>query len=168
MKQAECNETNNENKSKNCENSSTTQNDCVASSPIDFEIRQIEEEKFLNLERLDLLGISNIFDSYATKKTYATGFINLALIATNFTQLKHLLALNYPNFSFTNIIVLACVIISLFMQVVVGIVLVYLAKHGEFFDAQKRSQLIRKNNMVTLMILAISIINVFINVFINV
>jgi hypothetical protein len=54
------------------------------------------------------------------------------------------------------------------MQIVVGVALVYLAKHGEFFDAQKRRQLIRKNNLVTLMILAVSIINVFINVFINV
>lgn len=51
---------------------------------------------------------------------------------------------------------------------VAGVVLVFLAKNSEFIDEEKREQLIRSNNFVTLLIVTISVINVFINVFLNV
>lgn len=135
----------------------------------EFEIRKIEEMKFLNLNNVDLHGLSNIFDSYATKKTYAAGFFNLALIATNFTQLKHLINLNNNDLYTTlNMVILTSVCLSLLLQVVVGVVLVFLAKSGEFIEDVQREKLIKNNNAVTLLILTISIINVFINVFLNV
>ena len=114
-------------------------------------------------------SISNLFDSYATKKTYATGFFNLALIANNFSQLIHLLSLEQPSlFCILNISIMVLVCVSLFLQVVVSGVLIYLARSGEFLEENQRAKLIRKNNMVTFLIIAISVINVLINVFLNV
>lgn len=121
------------------------------------------------MENMDLHGLVHIFDSYATKKTFATSFFNLALIATNFTQLKHLISISQTGELGTlNTVILLCVIISLVLQVVVGAVLVFLAKNREFIDDEKRDQLIRSNNTVTLLIVTVSILNVFINVFLNV
>lgn len=80
-----------------------------------------EKQKFLNLQRTDLDGLVNMFDSYATKKTYAAGFFNLALIATNFTQLKQLIELvtvGADSLSVINIVVLMFVSMSLLLQVV--------------------------------------------------
>jgi hypothetical protein len=129
-----------------------------------------ETQKFIDFNGIDIRGLSNIFDKYATKKTYATGFFNLALIATNFTQLKQILASTstLESISVTNAVVLASVCVSLLLQLVLIVVLVILAKHGEFYDEEKREQLIRGNNAVTLIVLTISILNVFINVFLNV
>lgn len=129
-----------------------------------------ENMKFIDLGQIDIRGLSNIFDSYATRKTYATGMFNLALIATNFTQMKHIIAVtpSLGQLSITNGILLIFVCVSLLLQLLLNIILVFLAKHGEFYDEEKREQLIKSNNAVTLIVLAISIINVFINVFLNV
>ena len=67
-----------------------------------------------------------------------------------------------------NIIILAFVSLSLVLQFLVAVALVFLAKNGEFIDEDKRNQLIRNNNGVTVLVLIISIINIFINVFISV
>jgi hypothetical protein len=136
----------------------------------DMEVERAENQKFIDLGTLDLKGLSNIFDAYATKKTYATGLFNLALIATNFTQLKQIITstATLDQLSITNSVVLASVCISLLFQLLLVVVLVILAKHGEFYDDEKREQLIKGNNLVTLLVLAISVINVFINVFLNV
>jgi hypothetical protein len=135
----------------------------------DFEIAKVEETRFLNIEKIDMETISSLFDSYATKKTYATGFFNLALIANNFSQLIHLLSLDQPSlFCIVNISIMVLVCISLLLQVVVSAVLIYLARSGEFLEENQRAKLIRKNNIVTFLIIAISVINVLINVFLNV
>jgi hypothetical protein len=136
----------------------------------DFDKEKAETQKFIDFNGLDIKGLSNIFDKYATKKTYATGAFNLALIATNFTQLKQILtaSASLNTMSVTNAVVLACICVSLILQLVLIFVLVILAKHGEFYDEEKREQLIRGNNAVTLIVLTVSILNVFINVFLNV
>ena len=41
-------------------------------------------------------------------------------------------------------------------------------KQSEFIDDDKRAQLIRGNNWVTVFVLAIAVLNIFINVFVNV
>lgn len=117
---------------------------------------------------MDVRTLSNVFDSYATKKTFATGFFNLALIATNFKDLKELLMIQHANgWSNLQMTLLTLVCLSLVLQFIVGVVLVFLAKNGEFIDREKREILIRKNNLATLLVLAISIINVFINIFLH-
>ena len=135
----------------------------------DIQVEKAEVQKFLDFNGLDIKGLSNIFNTYATKKTYATGFFNLALIATNFTQLKQIIAASsIAPLSVTNVILLSSICISLLLQLILVVVLVFLAKNGEFYDNEKREQLIRRNNAVTLIVLTISVINVFINIFLNV
>lgn len=70
-------------------------------------------------------------------------------------------------FTSINIVILTFVCLSLVLQFLVAVVLVFLAKSGEFIDEEKRNQLIRNNNGVTILVLIISIINIFINVFIS-
>jgi hypothetical protein len=123
------------------------------------------------IPEMDLKALTNIFNSYATKKTVATGFFNLALVATNFAQMKALIAPTggrVPVWNALNIVCMTFVGLSLLLQFLVAVLLIFLAKQGEFIDEDKRNQLIRSNNITTLLVLAISIINIFINVFISV
>ena len=64
-----------------------------------------------------------------------------------------------------NIIVMVSVCLSLILQFIIGVALVYMAKEGEFIDEYKRNELIKKNNFVTLLALIISFINIFLNMF---
>jgi len=82
--------------------------------------------------------------------------------------MKQLIVLGNTSWTAINIVILSFVCLSIFLQLVVGIVLVFLAKQGEFIDEDKRNQLIRSNNGVTLLVLFVSVINIFINVFISV
>jgi ABC-type sugar transport system permease subunit len=114
--------------------------------------------------------IAGIFNSFATKKTFSTGLFNIALIATNVAQIKQLAAPSggrKPDWSAINIVCLVFVCISLFLQFVVGFVLAFLAKQGEFIDDDARNRLIRSNNCATILVLIISVINIFISVFIT-
>jgi hypothetical protein len=143
----------------------------------DFKIEKAHPTRLLNLnlkdiknfkplDLLDLKGLTDIFNSYATKKTYATGFFNIALVATNFAQMKQLIIKDTWNA--INIIIMTFIGLSLLLQFFVAILLVFLAKQGEFIDENKRNQLIRSNNGATILVLIISVINIFINVFISV
>lgn len=135
----------------------------------DVQIQKVEQQRFIKVKKMDMDTLIHLFDSYATKKTYATGFFNLAMIANNFVQLKEIIDLSQTQkLDVLNIIILFFVILSLVLQIVVGVVLIYLAKTSEFVDKEKRDQLIKKNNAVTFLVITISIINVFLNIFSNV
>lgn len=67
-----------------------------------------------------------------------------------------------------NIVLLFFVCLSLFLQFGVAVALVFLARRGEFIDEDKRNELIRHNNGVTILVLIISVINIFINIFLSV
>jgi len=64
-----------------------------------------------------------------------------------------------------NIVVMSFIGTSLLCQFVVALTLVIVAKESEFIDEDKRNSLIRKNNFLTLLVLFITILNIFINVF---
>ena len=72
------------------------QRDLVLES--DLKKTTTQNERFIDFSgaKMDLSALSNIFNSYATKKTFATGFFNLALVATNFAQMKQLLVAQTP------------------------------------------------------------------------
>ena len=82
--------------------------------------------------------------------------------------MKQLIVTGQTNWNALNIVLLTFVCLSLLLQFVIGIALVFLAKSGEFIDDDKRNQLIRSNNWVTILVLFVSIINIFINVFLSV
>lgn len=112
----------------------------------------------------------SLFNSFATRKTISIGFFNVALVATNVAQIKQIAkpADGTPaNWSPINIVILVFVCISLVLQFLVAIVLFLLAKAGEFIDDQARARLIRSNNLATILVLIISVINIFVNVFLN-
>jgi hypothetical protein len=87
-------------------------------------------------------------------------------VATNFAQMKQMITKN--SWIPLNIVILTFVCLSLLIQFIVATVLVFLAKEGEFIDEDKRNQLIRSNNGVTILVLIVSIINIFINIFISI
>ena len=131
----------------------------------DFRKKTVKNDRFINV---DIKGLADIFNSYATKKTIATGFFNLALVSSNFAQMKQIITVTSGKaWAPLNIVCMTFVCLSLFLQFIVAIVLVFLAKQGEFIDEDKRNQLIRSNNGVTLLVLVISIINIFLNIFIS-
>ena len=92
------------------------------------------------------------------------GFFNLALVTSNAAQMKYLIS--KAQWNGLNITMLTFVCISLLLQFVLGVLLVFLAKQGEFVDEDKRNSLIRSNNFATLLSLAITIVNIFINIFV--
>ncbi len=65
----------------------------------------------------------------------------------------------------SNILITIAISLSLIFQVIIAIILVYLAKQNEFLDERKRRGLLKCNSIVTILILIITSINVFINVF---
>jgi hypothetical protein len=119
----------------------------------------------------DIHKIVQKFDSFATRKTIATGFFNIALIATNISQIKQICAPaggRTPVWNAINIILLVFASLSLLLQFFLATILAFLAKQGEFIDETKRNQLIRSNNGATILCLVITVINIFINVFLSV
>lgn len=124
-----------------------------------------EKPRPVNMNDRDL---NKQFDSYASVKTYATGFFNLALLTTNAVQLKQLLSTTSLSSNGLNILLVTCVCLSLLLQVAVALLLIFLAKQSEFVDEEKRKTLVRGNNWATLLISTVSILNVFINIFISV
>ena len=152
-----------------------------------FQLKRIEGETFLKFENLDMDNLANIFNAFSTKKTYATGFFNLALIATNISQAKKLFMTQqqqsiFPSplnaaldtykmsLNIVDSVLIAFISVSLLLQLLVGVLLIFLARraHNDFLSEEKREDLIKSNNSITCLVLAISIINVFINIFLNV
>ena len=123
---------------------------------------------FASNQAHNLSNISRQFTSYATKKTYATGFLNIALVTTNFSQLKTIItqAEKDKYWKALSIIILVCIAISLIFQFIVAVMLIFLSRAAQFEKEEKRNQLIRNNNIATILALIISVINVFISVFI--
>lgn len=109
------------------------------------------------------------FDSYASVKTYAAGFFNIALVTTNAVQLKQLITPTPSDITDgLTILLIASVCMSILLQIIVAVILVFMAKQSEFVDDEKRDALVKSNNWATILISAVSIINVFINIFISV
>lgn len=173
------------NEENNLENSQKIENFNATVQTIDddnceLDIKKIENDKFIKLESIDLENLASIFNTFSTNKTYATGFFNLALIATNISQIKKLflkqnefkpLLDTYKiSWNVIDITLIAFVSLSLILQIFVGVLLIFLARrsHGEFLNEDKREELIKNNNSITCLVLAISIINVFINIFMNI
>ncbi|OAD59632.1 Ninjurin-1 [Eufriesea mexicana] len=101
-------------------------------------------------------------NSYAAKKTVAQGMMDIALITANANQLRYLI--EYQRESSTFYLIMSLIIISLFLQVAVGVSLIF---KGRFdIKGQSKSIQARKiNNYVVVGIFLITIINVFIAAF---
>ncbi|XP_076649483.1 ninjurin-A [Halictus rubicundus] len=98
-------------------------------------------------------------NTFAAKKTVAQGMMDVALITANANQLRYLL--EYQKESNTFVLILSLIIISLSLQVAVGISLVF---KGRFdIKGKSKSNIAHKiNNYVVVGVFLITIINVFI------
>lgn len=98
-------------------------------------------------------------NTFAAKKTVAQGMMDVALITANANQLRYLL--EYQRESNTFVLILSLIIISLSLQVAVGISLVF---KGRFdIKGKSKSNIAHKiNNYVVVGVFLITIINVFI------
>lgn len=99
---------------------------------------------------------------YQHKKTLAQGFMDLALLSANANQLRYVLESHdrHPYFYFS----LSFIIISLIIQVIVGVGLVLNSRYN-IKDQDDICKADRINNLTTVGILLITIINVFVSAF---
>lgn len=98
-------------------------------------------------------------NTFAAKKTVAQGMMDVALITANANQLRYLI--EYQRNSPTFYVILSFIIISLLLQVAVGVSLIFKGR----FDMKGMSKSInaeRINNYVVVGVFLITIINVFI------
>ncbi|XP_034172314.2 ninjurin-A [Osmia lignaria lignaria] len=101
-------------------------------------------------------------NTYAAKKTVAQGMMDVALITANANQLRYLI--EYQRYSPTFLIILSLIIISLMLQIAVGVSLIFKGR----FDIKGQSKSLnarRINNYVVVGVFLITIINVFIAAF---
>ncbi|KFV08535.1 Ninjurin-2, partial [Pterocles gutturalis] len=99
---------------------------------------------------------------YATKKSVAESMLDMALFMANVTQLKAVVEQGTSFQYYTTLIVL--ISISLFFQVVIGILLIISARLN-LNDVEKQPSLDILNNIATALVFVTVIINIFITAF---
>ena len=129
-------------------------------------IKQAEVKNFVNMEKFSINEIMDMWDMYATKKTATAGFFNIALMTSNLAQLNMKIKVQKLEYSLMDFVVVGAVLISLLLQVLAGIVMVFLGKNKLAENEKIKRMLVKNNDMVTLMVFAIFLINIFINIFI--
>ncbi|XP_011875434.1 PREDICTED: ninjurin-1-like [Vollenhovia emeryi] len=101
-------------------------------------------------------------NSYAAKKTVAQGMMDVALITANANQLRYLI--EYQRSSPTFYLIMILIIISLLLQIAVGISLIFKGRF-DIKGMSKSPSAQRINNYVVVGVFLITIINVFIAAF---
>nr|XP_010297281.1 PREDICTED: LOW QUALITY PROTEIN: ninjurin-2 [Balearica regulorum gibbericeps] len=127
--------------------------------------RMASEGENINLQgvnpHLRINGPMNI-NHYATKKSVAESMLDVALFMANVTQLKAVLEQGSSFQYYTTLIVL--ISISLFFQVIIGILLIITARLN-LNDVAKQPRLNILNNAATALIFITVILNIFITAF---
>uniref|UniRef100_A0A3B3DGG4 Ninjurin 1 n=1 Tax=Oryzias melastigma TaxID=30732 RepID=A0A3B3DGG4_ORYME len=99
------------------------------------------------------------YNMYATKKSAAQSMLDVALLMANSSQLKTLLYVG-PQYRFY-IPLIVLLALSMTLQVVVGLLLVFIAKYN-LNDERKHPKLERMNNAATVFVFFTVLINIFI------
>ncbi|XP_059791057.1 ninjurin-2 isoform X1 [Balaenoptera ricei] len=99
---------------------------------------------------------------YATKKSVAESMLDVALFVSNATQLKVVLEQGPSSLHYTTLVTL--ISISLLLQVVIGILLMVIARLN-LNEVEKQWRLNQLNNAATILVFITVIINVFITAF---
>ncbi|KAG6454819.1 hypothetical protein O3G_MSEX008889 [Manduca sexta] len=107
-----------------------------------------------------------VFDAneYAIKKTVAQGMLDIALLASNASQLKYVLQFG-PIHEFYTLLI-ALITISIILQVTVGLVVFTmnaLRLCGHFFRWHRAAA--STSNFVVLSVLLITLLNIFVSAF---
>lgn len=113
-----------------------------------------------NPSRRDEIPIN--INHYATKKSVAESMLDVALFMANATQLKAVLEQGQSFQYYVTLIVL--ITISLFFQVVIGIMLIIIArKNLNIISKQQRLDML--NNIVMALVFITVVLNIFITAF---
>ncbi|KAL2091600.1 hypothetical protein ACEWY4_013863 [Coilia grayii] len=107
------------------------------------------------------LGPLNM-NHYANKKSAAESMLDVALLMANASQLKAVLEQG-PDFTFY-VPLIALISISLILQVLVGVLLIFIVKWN-LNDESKHFQLNVMENITTALVFIIVVVNVFITAF---
>jgi hypothetical protein len=126
---------------------------------------EAEKQNLIHNNELYFQKLNNAFKTYSRNKTYAAGLLDMALITTNFTQIKNLINHKQSEMPFLNILLLSFVALSVILQVSIGIVLIFSTKNVGFAYELERKKILNINNLITVIALIITIINIFVNVF---
>ncbi|XP_040049881.2 ninjurin-1 isoform X1 [Gasterosteus aculeatus] len=97
---------------------------------------------------------------YATKKSAAQSMLDIALLMANSSQLKTVLYVG-PNYRFY-VPLIALLSLSITLQVLVGLLLVFIAVKYDLNDVRKQAKLNTLNNVATVFVFFTVLINIFI------
>ncbi|XP_056636458.1 ninjurin-1-like [Diorhabda sublineata] len=100
---------------------------------------------------------------YATKKTIAQGFLNVALLTANAAQLKYVLTVGESHPFYILLIVL--ISLSILLQVIQACFSVILASKLDINKEHQQENANKTNNVVLCLNIVIMAINILINVF---
>ncbi|NXP44246.1 NINJ1 protein, partial [Heliornis fulica] len=106
-------------------------------------------------------GPMNI-NHYANKKSAAESMLDIALLMANASQLKAVMEQG-PSFSFY-IPLIVLISLSLTLQVIVGVLLIFLVKY-DLNNPAKHGKLDFLNNLATGLVFIIVVVNIFITAF---
>lgn len=99
---------------------------------------------------------------YANKKSAAESMLDIALLMANASQLKAVVEQG-PSFSFY-VPIVVLISISLILQVVVGVLLIFIVKY-DLNDENRQARLDLLNNIATGLVFIIVVVNIFITAF---
>ena len=106
--------------------------------------------------------------TYASRKSYATGLLDIALITSNLAHIKQILKnKETTKLNGLDVVLLCLIALSLFMQLICGLWLLFLPIKKEFVSEEEKNKHQKRENVFTSLVLIITIINLFINVFIS-
>ncbi|KAL6120202.1 uncharacterized protein ACO6RY_04601 [Pungitius sinensis] len=97
---------------------------------------------------------------YATKKSAAQSMLDIALLMANSSQLKTVLYVG-SNYRFY-VPLIALLSLSITLQVLVGLLLVFIAVKYDLNDVRKQAKLNTLNNVATVLVFFTVLINIFI------
>nr|DBA30321.1 TPA: hypothetical protein GDO54_006319 [Pyxicephalus adspersus] len=107
-------------------------------------------------------GSSINLNHYATKKSLAESMLDVALFMANATQLKAVLEQG-PSFTYY-VTLITLITLSLALQLVIGILLIVIARKN-LNDVSKQHSLNIMNNVATALVFLTVLINIFITAF---
>ena len=132
--------------------------------------KMMEKANAINvkMEASDFHAQQSTRQTFASRKSYATGLLDIALITSNFAHIKQIFKNKEKiEWGILDIVLLCLISVSLLLQLICGIWLIFLPTKKEFANENEKEKHKTRENVFTFLILVITVINIFINVFIS-
>lgn len=102
---------------------------------------------------------------FAQRKAVSTGLLDIALMVANFTHLREIVTEEPLNLTTLKICLIVAICLSLLFQVIIAISLLYVARGGDP-ESKHYKRLQCWNNIVIVLVVLITVVDIFISVFI--